>query len=127
MRPVVYDAGVLIAADRGDRRVWAEHKVRLKAGLVPLVPAPVVAQASRSPKQVQMRRFLRGCEIAAFDEAEAHRAGALLGKSGSRDVIDASVVILAIRRRADIASDDCDDIRHLLSAARTKSVLLIDL
>ncbi len=127
MRPVVYDAGVLIAADRGDRRVWAEHKVRLEAGLVPLVPAPVVAQASRSPRQVQMRRFLRGCEIVAFDEAEAHRAGALLGKSRSRDVIDASVVVLAIRRRADIASDDRGDIRHLLSAARTKAVLFIDL
>jgi hypothetical protein len=127
VKPVVYDAGVLIAADRSERRVWAEHKVRLEAGVVPLVPAPVVAQASRSPKQVQMRRFLRGCEIAPFDEAEAHRAGALLGKSRSHDVIDASVVVLAIQRHADIASDDRDDIGQLLSAARTKAVLLIDL
>jgi hypothetical protein len=126
VRPVVYDTGVLIAADRGERRVWAEHKVRLQAGLVPLVPAAVVAQASRSPKQAQMRRFLRGCEVTSLDEAEAHRAGALLGKSRTQDVTDASVVALAIRCHADIVSDDARDIRQLLAAARAKAVLLID-
>jgi len=126
MRPVVYDTGVLIAADRDERRLWAEHKVRLEAGLMPLVPAPVVAQASRSPKQAQMRRLLRGCEVVPFDEAEAHRTGAFLGKARTDDVIDASVVALAIRRHADIASDDGDDIRRLLSAARAKAVLLFD-
>ena len=42
MSTVVYDAGVLVAADRNERRAWAEHKVRLELGVVPLVPAPVV-------------------------------------------------------------------------------------
>jgi predicted nucleic acid-binding protein len=124
MRAVVYDTGVLIAADRDERRLWAEHRVRLEAGLVPLVPAPVVAQASRSPKQAQMRRLLRGCEVVPFDEAEAHRTGALLAKARTDDVIDACVVVLAIRRHADIASDDGDDIRRLLAAARAKAVAL---
>jgi hypothetical protein len=27
---VVYDAGVLVAAERGDRAVWSEHRVRLR-------------------------------------------------------------------------------------------------
>ena len=89
MRPVVYDAGVLIAADRCLRRTWAEHRVRLEAGHVPLVPCPVVAQASRSPKQAQMRRLLRGCEVVPFDETAAHAAGSLLGKTRTRDVVDA--------------------------------------
>jgi hypothetical protein len=40
MTSVVYDAGVLIAADRDTRSVWAEHRVRLEAGIVPVVPAP---------------------------------------------------------------------------------------
>ena len=31
----MYDAGVLVAADRNDRRAWAEHKVRLELGIVP--------------------------------------------------------------------------------------------
>jgi hypothetical protein len=120
MKAIVYDAGVLIAADRGERRVWAEHRLRLEAGMVPFVPAAVVAQASRSPRQAQMLRLLRGCEVVELDEAEAHRGGALLGKARTKDVVDASVVTLAIRERADIITDDPDDIRRLLAAARAK-------
>jgi hypothetical protein len=124
MRSVVYDTGVLIAADRSQRRVWAEHRVRLEAGLVPLVPAPVIAQASRSSKQAQLRRLLRGCEVVAFDEAAAHAAGVLLGKTRTRDVVDASVVELSIRKQADVVSDDAADIRRLLSAAHAKTSIL---
>jgi predicted nucleic acid-binding protein len=116
----VYDAGVLIAAERGERRVWAEHRVLLEAGLVPLVPAPVVAQASRTSRQAQMRRLLRGCEIVAFDEAAAHRAGALLGKSRTSDVVDASVAVVAIGHDASVVSDDARDIARLLAAGHSK-------
>ena len=38
---VVYDAGGLIAADRSDREVWADHRARLELGLVPITTAPV--------------------------------------------------------------------------------------
>jgi hypothetical protein len=48
---IVYDAGVVVAADRNEWRAWVEHKVRLQFGVLPLVPAPVVAQVSRSPQQ----------------------------------------------------------------------------
>lgn len=120
MKPIVYDAGVLIAADRCQRSTWAEHRVRLEAGFIPLVPSPVVAQASRSPKQTQMRRLLRGCEVAPFDEAAAHAAGSLLGKTRTKDVVDASVAVLAIRHGADVVSDDAEDIGRLLSVARAK-------
>lgn len=34
MKRVVYDAGVLIAADGNDRRRWAEHRVLLEAGFL---------------------------------------------------------------------------------------------
>jgi predicted nucleic acid-binding protein len=126
MRPVVYDTGVLIAADRSERATWADHRIRLEAGVVPLVPAPVVAQASRSPKQAQMRRLLRGCEVVPFDETAAHAAGALLGKTRTKDVVDASVATLAVRHEADVVSDDAEDIRRLLSAARA-NVSILDL
>jgi predicted nucleic acid-binding protein len=124
MRPVVYDAGVLIAADRCLRRTWAEHRVRLEAGHVPLVPCPVVAQASRSSKQAQMRRLLRGCEVVPFDETAAHAAGSLLGKTRTRDVVDASVAVLSIRHGADVISDDAKDIQRLLSFARAKGSII---
>ena len=124
MRPVVYDTGVLIATDRCQRRTWAEHRVRLEAGVIPLVPSPVVAQASRSPKQAQMRRLLRGCEVVPFDEAAAHAAGSLLGKARTEDVVDASVAVLSIRYGADVISDDTEDIQRLLSVAHAKVSIL---
>jgi predicted nucleic acid-binding protein len=120
----VYDTGVLIAADRSERRTWAEHRVRLEAGVVPIVPAPVVAQASRSPKQVELRRLLRGCEIVPFDEMAAHAAGSLLGKTRTTDVVDASVAVLSIRRGADVVTDDAKDIRRILSIARAKASIV---
>jgi PIN domain len=118
--PVVYDAGVLIAADRGERRIWAEHRVRLEAGFVPLVPAPVVAQASRSPRQAQLRQLLRGCEVVAFDEDAAHRVGKLLAATKTRDIADGAVVALAVARKADVRTEDEVDIRRLVSASRAK-------
>lgn len=124
MRPIVYDTGVLIAADRSERRTWADHRIRLEAGIVPLVPTPVIAQASRSPRQAQMRRLLRGCEVVPFDEPAAHAAGALLGRTRTKDVVDASVAALAVRHGADVVSDDAEDIRRLLSAVRAKVSIL---
>ncbi len=113
----VYDAGLLVAADRNERAVWAEHRVRLSAGIVPLVPANVVAQVSRSARQVQLRRFLRGCEVASFDEGSAHRAGLLLAKSGTSDVVDASVVELAATTHGEILTTDPHDIERLVSSS----------
>lgn len=97
---VVYDAGVLIAADRNDRDTWADHRVRLELGLAPITTAPVVARTSRSPRQVQLRRFLRGCRIEAFTSDHAHGVGALLGTSGTSDVVDAHVVLVASAHRS---------------------------
>lgn len=71
-----------------------------------------------------MRRLLRGCEVVPFDEAAAHAAGALLGKTRTRDVVDASVVELSIRKVADIVSDDTGDIRRLVAAANAKISIL---
>ena len=117
MSTVVYDAGVLVAADRNERRAWAEHKARLELGVVPLVPTPVVAQVSRSPQQVQLRRFLTGCEIVTLGETQAHEAGRLLGLTRTSDVVDAVVVTTALGRKATILTSDPDDIGRLARAS----------
>ena len=124
MRPVVYDAGPLIAAERNDRRFWAQHRVRLELGIVPYVPSPIVAQVSRSPKQVQLRRLLRGCEVVSLDEAGAHRTGALLGRSRTTDISDAALVSVAAARTADIVTSDQADIERLVSTTRIKLRLI---
>jgi predicted nucleic acid-binding protein len=117
MTPVVYDAGVLIAADRNVRSVWAEHRVWLEAGTVPVVPAAVVVQVSRSPSQVEFRRLLRGCDVVNLTERRAHSAGRLLGRAGSSDVVDAVVASTAAELQADVVTSDRADIRRLLDAA----------
>jgi hypothetical protein len=42
---VTYDTGALVAADRGERRVWARHRALLELREVPTALAPVVAQS----------------------------------------------------------------------------------
>ena len=117
MSTVVYDAAVLVAADRNERRAWAEHKVRLELGVIPSVPAPVVAQVSRSPQQAQLRRFLTGCVVVTLGESEAHEAGRLLGITRTTDVVDAVVVTTALRSKAMILTSDADDIERLVRAS----------
>ncbi len=117
MSSFIYDAAVLAAADRNERRSWAEHKARLEFGIVPLVPAPVVAQVSRSPRQAPLRRFLAGCTVVPLGENEAHAAGRLLAKTRTADVVDAVVVTVALRNKAIILTGDPEDIERLVLAS----------
>jgi hypothetical protein len=124
MNSVVYDAAVLVAADRNERRIWAEHKARLEFGVLPAVPAPVVVQVSRSPQQAQLRGFLAGCAVVSLGEREAHEAGWLLGKTGTADVVDAVVVATALPLKAVILTGDEHDIKRLVAASGRNLVVL---
>ncbi len=106
----------MLAAERNDRRLWAEHRVRLEHDIVPVVPTVVVAQVSGSPRQAQLRRLLRGCDVAVLTAATANVAGAVLAASATSDVVDAVVVTEAERRSAAIVTGDRVDIAHLLDA-----------
>ena len=124
MSGFVYDAAVLVAADRNERRSWAEHKARLVLGIVPLVPAPVVAQVSRSPQQAQLRRFLAGCSVVPLGENEAHEAGRLLAVTKTADVVDAVVVTVALRNQAVILTGDPIDMERLVRASGREAVVI---
>lgn len=123
MSDVVYDAGALIAADRNDREFWADHRVRLERSVIPIVPAPVVAQVSRSARQAQLRRLLRGCEVPGFDLAAAHRVGAVLARASSSDIVDGAVVEAA-SDAAVIVTGDRPDISRLLDAVGSAATIV---
>jgi predicted nucleic acid-binding protein len=110
---VVYDAGLLVAAEQNDRQVWADHRARLELGVVPTTTAPVVAQVSRSARQAQLRRLLRGCEIVGFAPEQAHNVGSLVGRAGTSDVVDAHVAVTAAGRDVTVLTSDPDDLRQL--------------
>ncbi len=111
-RPVVLDAGALIAIDRADRRV-----VRLLELVAEIhVPAAVVAQAWRNPaRQVRLARVLGAdsVEIAPLDDLMARAVGQLCAASGTADVVGASVVLLARRVGAVAVTSDAGDLRRI--------------
>ncbi len=118
MKRFVYDAAVLVAADKSERRTWAKHRARLEEGGQVLVPSVVVAQVSRSSRQAQLRRFLAGCVVVPLGEYDAHEAGRLLASARTSDVVDAVVVTVALRHEAVILTGDVRDIERLVHASR---------
>ncbi len=121
---VVYDAGALVAADRSERSLWADHRARLELGIVPVTTAPVVAQVSRSGRQAQLRRFLRGCDVEPFRTEDAHDVGAPAGKATLDDVVDVHVVVVAHRCRFGVVTSDAGDLRPIADALGAKVPLL---
>src|SRR6516225_1532324 len=99
MTGVTYDSGALIAAERGERRMWARHRALLLRREIPVVPAPVLAQSWRgNPRQAQLARLLAGCHVEPLGDAQARATGALAARAAATDIVDASVVEGALRR-----------------------------
>ena len=116
MPSVTYDTGALIAAERGDRRLWELHRRTLERGLVPCVPAGVLAQGWRGGPQPQMSRFLAGCRVEDLDETRARSAGAACGLAGTSDIVDAAVVVGAAARTDLVVTSDAADLSRLRDA-----------
>lgn len=111
-RPVVLDAGALIAVERADRRV-----IRLLELAEEIhVPAGALAQAWRNPaRQVRLARAMSTDRVTIhpLDALTARAAGALCAASATSDVVDASVVLVARAVRGVTVTSDVDDLRHL--------------
>lgn len=110
MSGYTYDTGVLIAAERNSRFVWALHRRLLEQGDSPSVPTTVLAQAGRGGPQAQLSRLLAGCEVRPLTEAQARECGRLLARASSSDIVDASVVIVARERREIVITSDQGDL-----------------
>ncbi len=111
-RPVVLDAGALIAIEQADRRIVRLLELADQVH----VPGAVVAQVWRNPaRQVRLVRVLATDEvtIAPLDGAEARAVGQLCGASGTADIVDASVVLLARRVEGVAVTSDSDDLRRI--------------
>ena len=114
---VTYDSGALIAAERGERLMWARHRALLLRRVVPTIPAPVVAQCWRgTPRQAQLARLLTGCHVEALDDTGAKATGTLAGRARTTDIVDAVVVEGALRRDDLIISSDEGDLAAIAAA-----------
>lgn len=123
MAGLTLDAGALIAADRNDRAFWAFWKEAAGRGVVPVIPAPALAQAWRTPRQARLHRVVKACWVEPLDETLAKSAGELCGRAKTSDVVDAAVVAEASRRGDVVLTSDPRDLRRLAAVAGTVEVI----
>ncbi|KAA1419173.1 twitching motility protein PilT [Nocardioides humilatus] len=113
---ITYDAGALIAAERGDLRFGAIHADALRRGVPPTVPAGVLAQVWRGGPQPNLSRVLSGCRVEALTEERARAIGRLAAVSGHDDAVDLSVVEGAARRTDIIVTSDPGDLERIAAS-----------
>ena len=119
MAALVFDAGALIALDRGDRAVGALLAVAAQDGADAVTSSACVAQVWRNPsRQARLTRALAGLLEWPLDAAHARRSGLLLARAGTSDIADAAVALL-VRDGDTVLTSDPQDIRLLLNAKGT--------
>jgi hypothetical protein len=118
---VTFDAGAVIAFERGDRRVVALVAVALQRREKVVVPAGVVGQVWRDGRrQARLARLLASpvVDVEPLDDRVARLAGQLCGVAATADVIDASVVACARAHRHAVVTSDVRDLRRLDASLR---------
>ena len=125
MSALILDAGALIAVDRDDRAVVARLRVASQNGLALRTNAMVVAQVWRDTqgRQATLARLLHAVDVRAVDQVAGRDAGELVGKAGTSDTVDATVVLLAGHGDRILTSDP-DDLQHLAATAGIKAIII---
>lgn len=112
------DAGFLISVDRDEEparvMITALHRKRTALHTTD----PVVAQVWRNGRrQARLAAFLKSVEVHPLDDGRA--VGQLLARSGTSDVVDAHLVVLAVRLRDAILTGDQGDLDLLAESLRS--------
>jgi hypothetical protein len=114
---LVLDAGALIAIERQSARLEELMRGARRRKATIVIPTVVVAQTVRAGgRQANLRRFLAdSClRFMVLDYHVALEVGALLGTSGTADVVDATVVTAARAfGRCPVVTSDPEDLRKL--------------
>ena len=113
MPAIVYDTGALLAAERRNPDLLALHDEMTSARIRPLVPVVVLAQAWRGGPQHQISRLLQGCDILPDDQRTGRAAGVACAASATADVVDAIVIVTAVRHQASVVTSDPGDLARI--------------
>ncbi|HEY7829800.1 MAG TPA: hypothetical protein VIC06_04470 [Solirubrobacteraceae bacterium] len=117
MAALVFDAGGLIALDRGSREIGALLAVATESGIDAVTSSACVAQAWRDPaRQARLTHALAGFLERPLDPAAARDCGRLLAAVRTSDIADAALA-LAAQDGDTVVTSDPKDIEHLLRAA----------
>jgi hypothetical protein len=122
---LILDAGALIAIDRDKKDVVALIKRERLAGREPVTHGAIAGQVWRNgSRQANLARALAGIQVVPLDQNLGRRAGLLLRASGTSDVVDAALVLLA-SDGDEIMTSDGHDIAVLAEASNLFVEVLI--
>jgi hypothetical protein len=115
---LVLDAGAFVAVDNNDLATIVLLRAAHQEGISLRTSAIVVGQVWRDPegRQARLARLLRTIEVRSVDLELGRDAGVLIGRAGTDDPIDATVVLIAETGDRILTTDPLD-IRRLANAA----------
>jgi len=112
---LILDSGAVIAWSRGDVRARAMLTRALELALDIRIPIAVLAETLRGgPRDAPIHRVRNAVDVFPPDEPTARLAGALLGRIGGANTVDALVAAEAVTGAADVLTSDAGDLRALL-------------
>ncbi|MEV4240169.1 MULTISPECIES: hypothetical protein [unclassified Nocardia] len=119
---IVLDSGALIGLEKRNSRAVAVLQEATRRNYQILIPATVLAQTWRnSPRQHAISCLLKAhtVTVAGLSETHAIAVGALLAVTGTADVVDAHVIVLARAVQSImVVTSDPDDLTALDPAVR---------
>jgi len=114
MAALVFDAGALIALDRGDRAVAALATAAGRNGTDAVTSSACIAQAWRDPpRQARLAKALAGFLELPLDPLSSRRCGLLLAAARTSDIADAALALL-VQDGDTVLTSDPHDIKPLL-------------
>ena len=125
MSALILDAGALVGVDRSNPLVLRLLRRAQQEGLELRTNPMVVAQVwrDRQGRQANLARLLQAVDVRPVRDQEGREAGALLGRTGTADPIDATVVLLASTGDRILTSDP-GDLTPLVDAAGCRAVVV---
>ena len=113
---LILDSGTVIAWSRGDPRARALLTRALELALDVRIPLAVLAETLRGgPRDAPIYRVRNAVDVFPTEEPTARLAGALLGRTGGTNTVDALVAAEAVTTAADVLTSDAHDLRALLT------------
>ena len=116
---ITFDAGGLIALDRNHRRVIALLARAKEQGMRITIPATALAQAMRNPsRQARLSRLIRqpSTHLVPLDGLDATAVGLVLARTRTADIVDAHVVVCALRAGQAVVTSDPHDLQRISPA-----------
>lgn len=120
-----FDAGGLIALDRGNRRVIALLTRSMEYGSRITIPATALAQVLRNPaRQARITRLMRDVrtDLVPLDGPAATAVGLLLAATRTADIVDAHVAVCARSAGQPVVTSDAGDLRRIAPDLRLVSI-----